>query len=214
MSMTDFRRKRTQYFISLGLVILVALVFYLFVNLIGYKVVALVLLMAVSLLAMVFDIMPVLSAAVLSAILWNFLFIPPIRTFSIDTPEDALLFMMYFVVAMVNAVLTSRIRQAEAKVRERDERAASIRLYNTLLNSLSHELRTPIATIIGATDTLTENLSKLSEDQKSDLLGELEAAGYRLNRQVEREMRSFHDLTSELSPSEKITIATSMALAF
>lgn len=179
------KKLSTQFLISFGLVVLVALVFFLSVNLIGYKVVALVLLMVVSLLAMVFDIIPVLGAAVLSAILWNFLFIPPINTFNIDTPEDVLLFMMYFVIAMVNAVLSSRIRKAETKVRERDEKAASIRLYNTLLNSLSHELRTPIATIIGATDTLKENLDRLSEEQKTDLLIELEKAGARLNRQVE-----------------------------
>lgn len=174
-----------QFLISFGLVLLVALSFYFSVDLIGYKIVALVLLMVVSLLAMVFDIVPVLSAAVLSAVLWNYLFIPPVHNFTIDTPEDLLLFMMYFVVALVNAVLTSKIRKAEAKVRERDERAASIRLYNTLLNSLSHELRTPISTIIGAVDTLKESPSKLTAEQRTDLLTEIDIAGTRLNGQVE-----------------------------
>jgi two-component system sensor histidine kinase KdpD len=182
---TKRRTLTLQFMISFGLVLLVAFSFYLSVDLIGYKIVALVLLMAVSLLAMVFDIIPVLSAAVLSAVLWNFLFIPPIYNFTIDTPEDALLFMMYFVVALVNAVLTSKIRKAESEVRARDERAASIRLYNTLLNSLSHELRTPIATIVGAVDTLKESPSKLSDDQRTALLSEIDIAGMRLNGQVE-----------------------------
>ncbi|MBK9504162.1 MAG: hypothetical protein IPO03_02070 [Bacteroidetes bacterium] len=34
-------------------------------------------------------------------------------------------------------------------------------MYNTLLNSLSHELKTPIATIIGATDSLQTEISNL-----------------------------------------------------
>ena len=41
----------------------------------------------------------------------------------------------------------------------KEEKEKTIKLYNTLLNSLSHELRTPISTIIGAVDTLKENKS-------------------------------------------------------
>jgi two-component system sensor histidine kinase KdpD len=92
---------------------------------------------------------------------------------------------MYFVVALINAVLTFKIRGFEKKSRDREERENTIRLYNTLLNSLSHELRTPIATIIGAVDTIKENESKLSERNKRVLFNEIEIASFRLNRQVE-----------------------------
>ena len=61
----------------------------------------------------------------------------------------------------------------------------TILLYNTLLNSLSHELRTPISTILGASDTLKENEFNLSQTQRSELLNEIENASLRLNRQVE-----------------------------
>jgi len=54
-----------------------------------------------------------------------------------------------------------------------------------LLNSLSHELRTPIATIIGATDLLNENADKLTETTKKELVTEISLAGLRLNEQVE-----------------------------
>lgn len=43
-------------------------------DLIGYRVVALLLLMEVSIVAMLFDILPVLISAALSALIWNFLF--------------------------------------------------------------------------------------------------------------------------------------------
>jgi two-component system, OmpR family, sensor histidine kinase KdpD len=177
--------KRVQYFFSIGLVLAVVLLCYFFHLLIGYKVVALLLLMTVSILAMLLDIYPVLIAAVLSAILWNFLFIPPVFTFHIDQAEDVLLFFLYFFVALVNAVLTNKVRKAESKARDKEEKENTIKLYNTLLNSLSHELRTPIAAIIGSVDTLKENKDRLTVAQQLALLDEIDTASLRLNRQVE-----------------------------
>jgi two-component system sensor histidine kinase KdpD len=92
---------------------------------------------------MVLDIFPVLAAALLSALIWNFFFIPPTFTLQIRTPEDALMFLMYFLIASINAVLTYKIREFEKKARDREEKENTIKLYNTILNSLSHELRTP-----------------------------------------------------------------------
>src|SRR5262245_7354709 len=141
-----------QFFYSLLLVCSVASLCYAFSGLIGYKVVAFILLLTVSLLAISLDILPFLSAALLSALVWNFFFIPPRYTFHVNNTEDVILFIMYFVIAMINAVLTYKIRQIQKVARKKAERANTIKLYNTLLNSLSHELRTPIATIVGATD--------------------------------------------------------------
>lgn len=53
------------------------------------------------------------------------------------------------------------------------------------MNSLSHELRTPIATIIGAADTIMENKSKLEDNDKDILVNEISEASLRLNQQVE-----------------------------
>ncbi|MGS2764983.1 ATP-binding protein [Sinomicrobium sp. M5D2P9] len=175
----------SQYAISVFLIILTSIIAFFSVDFIGYRVVALVLLLVVSLLAMLFDIFPVLITAFLSALIWNFFFIPPTFTFHIGTPEDALMFLMYFVIALINAVLTFKIREYERKARDEEEREKSIRLYNTLLNSLSHELRTPISAIIGAIDTIKDNGGKLSHGNKTELYSEIEIAAFRLNRQVE-----------------------------
>jgi len=134
---------------------------------------------------MLFDFMPVMVASILSAIIWNFLFIPPLYTFHINNTEDFLMFLLYFVIALVNAVLTFKIKKAESKFRDKEEKENSIKLYNTLLSSLSHELRTPISTIIGAVDTLKENKEKLSIGNQYILLDEIDKASFRLNRQVE-----------------------------
>lgn len=186
MSHFDFRKTslKTQYAGSIAFTLLVAGGCYLLPEVLGYRVVALILLLTVSLTAMVFEIGPVLVAAILSALLWNFFFIPPKFTLAITNAEDALMFSMYFVVAMVNAVLTTRIRKAEQEAQRKEEKENTFKLYNTLLNSLSHELRTPISTIIGAADNLQAMPDKLSEFNKYELVAEISKASLQLNRQV------------------------------
>jgi two-component system, OmpR family, sensor histidine kinase KdpD len=151
----------------------------------GYRVVALVLLLAVSLIAILFDILPVLFSALLSALIWDFFFIPPHFTFWVSHTEDGILLAMYFIIALVNAVLTFKIREVEKQALEREGRENTIKLYNTLLNSLSHELRTPIAAIIAATDNLQGDARGLTALDRLDLVQEISKAGFRLNQQVE-----------------------------
>ncbi len=174
-----------QFFISIALVILAAAGCFLVSAYVDYKVVAFILLLTVSLVAIVFDIVPVLAAATLSALIWNFFFINPKFTFHIGSAEDGLLFLMYFVIALINAVLTNRLRRIEKQVREKEEKEKTVKLYNTLLNSLSHELKTPIAAIVGATDNLLAGSSRLSEANKKELVEGISVATLRLNQQVE-----------------------------
>src|SRR5205085_8841651 len=143
------------------------------------------LLFSVSILALFMDIRPVVVSAVLSAMLWDFLFIPPRFTFTVGDTEDQLLLATYFVVVTIHAVLTYRIREANKEIRRREAKANAIKFYNTLLSSLSHELRTPITTIIGAADNLQTNTKHISEKDKAELLSEISVASLRLNQQVE-----------------------------
>ena len=176
--------KGKQYLFSLLSVILVSGICFALSGFIGYWVVAFILLLTVSLLAVLFDILPVLLSAALSAFIWDFFFIPQRFTIHVDTTQDTILLIMYFVIALINGVLTYKIRQVEKVAREKEERANSVKLYNTILNSLSHELRTPIATIIGATDNLQTN-PNLRDAEKEVLISEISKASLRLNQQVE-----------------------------
>jgi two-component system sensor histidine kinase KdpD len=106
-------------------------------------------------------------------------------TFHIKNAEDILMFFVYLAIALVNAVLTFKIRKEEEKARDKEEKLKSIKLYNTLINCLSHELRTPISTIMGAVDTLMEEQDTLPKPVQNELLAEINTAGLRLNRQVE-----------------------------
>ena|SRR6186713_1638291 len=173
-----------QIAFSIILVIVISGICYAFNYIIDYKIVAFILLLTVSFLAVVFDILPVLLAAVLSALIWNFFFIEPRHTFMIHSVEDTVLLSMYFLVATINGILTYRMRRIEKQAMEKEEKAKTIKLYNTLFNTLSHELKTPITTIIAATDNLKENTRNLTQENKEELVSEISVASLRLNQQV------------------------------
>jgi len=174
-----------QYVFSAIIVCGISILCYAFSHFIDYRIVAFILLVTVSIIATLFEILPVLFAATLSALIWDFFFIPPYYTFHLNDTEDIVLLLMYFVIALINGVLTYKIRQVQKNDLQKEEKANTIKLYNTLLNSLSHELRTPIATIVGATDNLLTNNNNLSDSYRTELITEISKASLRLNHQVE-----------------------------
>lgn len=176
---------KKQFVISIFSIVVVSAICYYLSNLIGYRSVALLLMTTVSILAIFFTLYPVLAAATLSALIWDFFFIPPHFTFHITNSEDVLLLLMYFIIALINGVLTSKIRGMEKLELQKEERHNAIKLYKTLFDSLSHELRTPIATIVGASDNLLQKNSNVSEVDKSKLINEISIAAFRLNRLID-----------------------------
>jgi two-component system sensor histidine kinase KdpD len=92
----------------------------------GYLSVGLFFLLAVIVLSLRVGPGPVLVAGVVSALTWNFLFIPPIFTFAIARFEDGLMFFSYFVVAVISGQLTARVRAQARNERMREDRATAL----------------------------------------------------------------------------------------
>ena len=183
--MLALKSQRNQYLISLLSVATISLLGLAFRDVVDYKIIGYLLLFLVSILAIFLEIKPVLLAAVLGALALDFLFIKPYYTLHIDNAEDALLLLLFFIISLINAVLTYKIKRMQKAIHVKETRANTMKLYNTLLDSLSHELRTPIATIIGSIDTLQQKNVNLSHDSKENLLDEIEKASMKLNYQVE-----------------------------
>ena len=178
------KNKPYQYIISIVSILTTSFICYFISDFVGYRTIALVLLFVVSILAILFDIYPVLLSALLSALIWDFFFIPPHFTLHVDNTEDALMLLMYFIIALVNGVLTTRIRRIEKLSQLKEEKLNSIKLYNTLFNSLSHELKTPISTIYGSTDHLLNYSESLNTETKNRLITEIHSASERLNKLI------------------------------
>ena len=106
--------------------------------------------------------------------------------------------------------LIEKQNQAELKIREQ-------KLRNNLLGAISHDLRTPLATIIGSSDTLIENKAMLSETDQKLLLNNIKEdstwlmnsvenilsfmrvdEGFHLNRQLESVEELFGDVVSRV----------------
>jgi len=102
-----------QYAVAIGSVLLASSLLRVFADVLGYQAVSLILLFVVALLSLTLELGPILTAAAASALIWNFFFIPPHFTFAIASPRDALMFIMYFVIAAITGTLTSRIRTRE-----------------------------------------------------------------------------------------------------
>ena len=183
--MLDFKAKNNQYAISILSVAMISFFGLAFRDVLDYKIIGYLLLFLVSILAIFLEIKPVLLAAVLGALVLDFLFIKPYYTLHVDSAEDTLLLLLFFIISLINAVLTYKIKRMQKAIHVKETRANTMKLYNTLLDSLSHELRTPIATIIGSIDTLQQKNVNLSPDSKDKLLDEIEKASMKLNYQVE-----------------------------
>src|SRR5208282_2219393 len=83
---------------------------------------AFVSLLAVVILSLYVERGPALLAAALSAAIWDDFFLPPVFKFRVSLVEDALLLVMYFVVALAFGQLTTRIRAQEVAERQREGR--------------------------------------------------------------------------------------------
>jgi two-component system sensor histidine kinase KdpD len=126
VSIPPFTSNLAQYLISSVFVVLISVIFYLLKDYIGYQVVSFGLLFLVSILALFYGTGPILLAAIESSLIWDYFFIPPQFTLHIEQPVDLLMLVMFFIIALLNGILTSRVRRQEKKIRMREERTHAL----------------------------------------------------------------------------------------
>jgi two-component system sensor histidine kinase KdpD len=152
-------------------------------KLLGYQALALIYLLSVVLLALFINRGATFFGTILTAAGWNFFFAPPAFAFNISDTYDNMMLITYFVVTLTVGQLTTRLRAQRDAEMHAKLLAESERLGRTLLNSVSHEFRTPIAAIASATQTL--NSTGVLTPEQRNLVNEVESASERLNRVVE-----------------------------
>ena len=111
--------------------------------------------------------------------------------------------------AAQTALALERARLAR-EAQEADVRIESERLRNSLLSSVSHDLRTPLATITGAVSTILDARAPLAAGTQRELLESVHEEAERLNRLVQNllEMTRLESgalqLRKELHPPEEV----------
>ncbi len=108
-----------EYGTALGLVGILTAVCWQLESIVGYTVPALVYLAAILLASFHISRWPMVFMAGLSALAWNYFFIPPRFTFEVRALEDMILLGMFFAVALSMGQLTTRLRTREIAERRR-----------------------------------------------------------------------------------------------
>jgi two-component system sensor histidine kinase KdpD len=174
-----------EYVTAVVGVALLTIVCWLLTPLTGYGAISLIFLLGVLLAGMVLSRGPVLLVAALSALSWNFLFIPPLFTLHIGKLEDALTFATYFIIALTIGSLTAQLKAREHLAAQVQLAKNSERLRKTLLDCVSHELKTPLAAIGAASQELLRLVPNAQNaEMLKQLAGEIHDGSHRLNRVV------------------------------
>lgn len=126
---------------------------------------------------------PSALAAVLSVAAFDFFFVPPHLTFAVADTQYVVTFVVMLVVGLLISTLAIRAREHADAAREARVAADNERLRSTLLSSVSHDFRTPLAAITGAVTCLLEDPS-LDAAARRDLEQTIDEEADRLNRLV------------------------------
>ncbi len=124
-----------QYFFSTVILFFFITLLYTVQSTIGYETVSMILLLIIFLLPLFnFSKGPIILSAVISALGWDYYFIPPHFTMHIAKTEDVVMLFMFFVVAVTNGVLSAKINVQKNDMLRKERRLTA--LYN-LLKKLS-----------------------------------------------------------------------------
>lgn len=138
--------------------------------------------------AAVGGVWPASISAVLAVGLVNWFFTPPYSTLTIAEGEHVLALVVFFVVAGVVALyVTVADRNATESAAVRAEAAALDRaneLRTALLSAVSHDLRTPLASIKASVSSLRAGDVTWSDEETKDFLAAIEDDTDRLNQLV------------------------------
>jgi len=131
--------------------------------------VAMVYLLAVVIVALRFTRGPAITTSVLCVATFDFLFVPPRGRFTVDDAQYLLTFGIMLSVALIISRLVESIRRQSAAQAALEIETETERIRSALLASISHDLRTPLAVIAGASSSLVEGGERLSADDRQAL---------------------------------------------
>ena len=131
--------------------------------------VAMLYLLAVVLIALRYSRGPTITATVLSVAAFDFLFVPPQGAFSVDDAQYLLTFAIMLALGLVISTLRESVRRQADEQAKLALRAETERIRSALLASISHDLRTPLAVMAGASSTLAERGERMSDAERTEL---------------------------------------------
>lgn len=104
-------------------------------------------------------------AAIASTVAYNVFFTEPYYNISVHNPTYLITFFTMIVISIIIGTLTTRVRVNAERVKEKEFEVVQERYRANLLRAISHDLRTPLARIIGNSEMLMDlvNEDKMHE---------------------------------------------------
>ena len=107
-----------------------------------------------------------LTIAVFAVLSVDYIFTPPFWEVSFTLAGFPLTFLVMMTICVATGIVTSRAK----KVSEMEREAEREKIHSNLLRAVSHDIRTPLTGIVGATNVLLEQDDTLTPQQRWELL--------------------------------------------
>lgn len=143
-----------------------------------------------------------IAASLISIFGVNYAFTYPYFSLNFTLSGYPLTFAVMLCVSIVVSTLTIRIKRQE-KVKTEIEMEKN---RSNLLRSISHDIRTPLTSIIGSSSALLDNSSKLSEEYKEKLVSDIRDEASWLVRVVENvlSVTKINGSSAKISKSKEV----------
>ncbi|MGL6160912.1 sensor histidine kinase [Microbulbifer sp.] len=138
---------------------------------------------------------PAILAAVLSFLSFNFFLTDPRHTFVVSQRDELATLIFLFLIALICGPAASRIRSQIMLLRERIELTRDLesarvkteveQLRSALLSSVSHDLRSPLAAMMGAAESLKLLDKRLAPGDRDELVDTILQESRRLDSYIQ-----------------------------
>lgn len=120
-------------------------------------------------------------SALIAVLAINYAFTYPYFNVNFSAPTSVVSAIVMLIIAILTSTLTVRLKRWQVVKSESEMEC----MRANLLRSVSHDLRTPLTTIYGASSSITENYDKLNDAQKQQMIRGIQEDSQWLIRIVE-----------------------------
>lgn len=132
--------------------------------------------------------LPGLIASIIGVVCTNYLFTYPFFALNFTITGYPLTFLIMFSISLITSTTTTNLKKQGIALAEKEKiimEAEKEKMRATLLRSISHDLRTPLTSIIGASSSLNDKTLNLSESEQKQLLSNISEDAHWLLNMVE-----------------------------
>ena len=117
-----------------------------------------------------------IAAALFCVAAVNFFFSYPYFRINFSLAGYPVTFIGMLAISLITSATTTTLKQQQRAIAEREKALSEAdreKLRANLLRAVSHDLRTPLTTIIGSSSSYLENYRELTDDERIELIGNI-----------------------------------------